>query len=185
MSETRAEILTGAVVLAAAIGFALYAGMGSGLSAPSDSYPLKASFRSLEGISVGSDVRMGGVKVGSVRAIDLNPQTFRADLTVGVRDDLELPDDSAILVSSEGLLGGNFIELVPGGSPINLAPGEEILDTQSAVSLTSLLMAFVGGKGDSGDTGGDTGSDDAGADTGADAAATPDAAPEASQGASQ
>jgi len=67
---------------------------------------------------------------------------------VSVPSDIILPDDSAILISSEGLLGGNFVELVPGGSTENLAPGDEILDTQGAVSLINLLMKFVGGKAD-------------------------------------
>ena len=55
-----------------------------------------------------------------------------------------MPDDSGIIVASEGLLGGNFIEIVPGGSPINLEPGEEIIDTQGAVGLIELLTKFVG-----------------------------------------
>lgn len=148
MSETRAEILTGAAVLAVAIGFALYAGLGSGLATPSGSYELTASFRSVEGIDIGTDVRLAGVKVGSVTSLALNPVTFFADATVSVREDILMPEDSAILVASEGLLGGSFIELVPGGSPINLEPGAEIEDTQGAVSILSLMMAFAGGSGD-------------------------------------
>ncbi len=77
--------------------------------------------------------------------LELNPQTFFADATISVRDDVLLPDDSTILVSSEGLLGGSFIELQPGGSLENLGPGDEIEDTQGAVSVIALLMKFVGG----------------------------------------
>ncbi len=148
MSETRAEILTGAVVLVAAIGFAVYAGLGSGLARAPASYELTASFRSVEGIDVGTDVRMAGIKVGSVTSLALNPQTFFADATVSMREDILLPDDSAILVASEGLLGGAFVEILPGGSPVNLEPGEEIVDTQGAVSVLSLMMSFAGGGGD-------------------------------------
>ena len=69
------------------------------------------------------------------------------DATVTVDRNIALPDDSALLVSSEGLLGGNFLELVPGGSPTNLDPGAEIEDTQGSVSLISLLTKFVAGSG--------------------------------------
>ncbi|MDP3339841.1 outer membrane lipid asymmetry maintenance protein MlaD [Frigidibacter sp.] len=148
MSETRAEILTGAAVLAVALGFAIYAGLGSGLATSSGNYELKASFRSVEGIDIGTDVRLAGVKVGSVTSVALNPATFFADATVAVRSDILLPEDSAILVSSEGLLGGSFIELLPGGSPINLEPGSEIEDTQGAISVVSLMMKFAGGSED-------------------------------------
>ena len=110
MAEERAEILTGAAVLALAIGFVVYAAQGVGLLADSSaSYSLTASFRSIEGISVGTDVRLAGVKVGTVTDVALNPATFFADATVSLRSDVLLPVDSTILVSSEGLLGGNFI----------------------------------------------------------------------------
>ncbi|WP_145106273.1 outer membrane lipid asymmetry maintenance protein MlaD [Cereibacter sediminicola] len=144
MAENRSEILAGAAVLAAAIGFLVYAGQTAGITRDSGAYPLKASFRSAEGISVGTDVRLAGVKVGTVTALALNPQTFFADATISVKQGIELPTDSAILISSEGLLGGNYVELMPGGALENLAPGEEIEDTQGSVSLISLLMKFVG-----------------------------------------
>ena len=147
MSESPAEVLTGAAVLAAAIGFVVFAGQSAGLTGPGRSYELNASFRSAEGVTVGTDVRLAGVKVGTVTALDLNPQTFFADATVAIDEAVILPDDSAILVSSEGLLGGAFVEIVPGGSLENFAPGDEVLDTQGAVSVVSLLMKFVGGEG--------------------------------------
>ncbi len=143
MAENTAEVLTGAAVLAAALGFLVYAGQGSGLAPTAGSYPLKASFRSVEGITVGADVRLAGVKVGTVTSLSLNPQTFFADATILVKNDVLLPDDSAILISSEGLLGGSFVELQPGGSLENFAPGAEIEDTQGAVSVVNLLSKFV------------------------------------------
>jgi phospholipid/cholesterol/gamma-HCH transport system substrate-binding protein len=148
MAENTTEVLAGAAVLAAALGFALYAAQSTGFSGNDGSYDLKASFRSVEGITLGSDVRLAGVKVGTITSLDLNPTTYFADATVSVKSGLLLPDDSAILISSEGLLGGNFIELVPGGSETNLEPGDEIEDTQGAVSLISLLMKFVSGGSD-------------------------------------
>lgn len=132
-------------MLAAAVGFLVYAGQGAGIGSTGASYPLVASFRSVDGISVGTDVRLAGVKVGAVTALALNPATFFADATISVQQGIVLPQDSAILISSEGLLGGNFVELVPGGLPDTLGPGDEIEDTQGAVSLISLLLKFVGG----------------------------------------
>jgi phospholipid/cholesterol/gamma-HCH transport system substrate-binding protein len=145
MAYERAEIATGAAVLAVAIGFVVYAAQGAGLGRQPDSYPLTASFRSIEGISVGSDVRLAGVKVGTITDMRLNPETFFADAQIMVRNDVLLPTDSTILISSEGLLGGNFVELLPGGALETLEPGDEIEDTQGAVSLITLLMKFVGG----------------------------------------
>ncbi|MEY3960412.1 MAG: hypothetical protein RIR14_1066, partial [Pseudomonadota bacterium] len=111
-----------------------------------------ASFRSAEGIQAGSDVRLAGVKVGTITALTLNPQTFYADAVIELDGSVQLPTDSAILISSEGLLGGNFVELVPGGAEEVLAPGDEIEDTQGAVSLLTLLMKWVGSSGED-DTG--------------------------------
>ena len=145
MSAVRTEITVGAAVVAVAIGFLVYAGQVSGLSSDTSGYPLSASFRSLEGVSVGTDVRLAGVKIGSVTDITLNPTTFRADTEFTVLQGIDLPDDSAIVISSEGLLGGNFVEVLPGGSPFNLEPGSEIEDTQGAVSLIGLLLKFVSG----------------------------------------
>lgn len=147
MSENRTEVLAGAAVLAVAVGFLAWAAQGRSLGAATGTYDLHASFRSVEGVTVGSDVRMAGVKVGTVTRLGLNPQTFFADATVAIRKDVLLPDDSAILISSEGLLGGAFVEILPGGSPENLAPGAEIEDTQGAVSVISLMMKFVDGGG--------------------------------------
>lgn len=144
MTAHTTEVVTGAAVLAAAAGFLVYAAgfadIGSGRA---DAYTMTASFRSAEGISVGTDVRLAGVKVGTVTGLELDPATFRAQTTFTLPAELRLPEDTAILVSSEGLLGGNFLELLPGGSPFDLEPGTEIEDTQSAVSLVQLLLRFV------------------------------------------
>ncbi|MHC0054443.1 outer membrane lipid asymmetry maintenance protein MlaD [Actibacterium sp. D379-3] len=146
MAENKIEVVVGGVVLAAAIGFLVYLTNATGVgSTVSGSYELTASFRSVEGVSVGTDVKMAGVKVGTITGLDLNPVTFRADARFSIKNGLELPDDSAIVIASEGLLGGNYIEIVPGGSPINLEPGDEIEDTQGSVSLITLLMKFVSG----------------------------------------
>jgi phospholipid/cholesterol/gamma-HCH transport system substrate-binding protein len=148
MTSHTTEVVTGAVVIAAAAGFLVYAGQfADARGAGAGFYEMNASFRSVEGVSVGTDVRLGGVKVGTVTELVLNPDTFRADTVFTVQEGLALPEDTAIVVSSEGLLGGSFLELLPGGSPFNLEPGAEIEDTQSAVSFLTLLMRFVSGDG--------------------------------------
>ena len=148
MAENKLEILAGAAVLAAGLGFFLYAGQSAGMGGQGGTYPLTASFRSVQGISAGSDVKLAGVKVGTITSLTLNPTTYFADVVINLDTSVLLPTDSAILISSEGLLGGNFVELMPGGAAENLSPGEEIEDTQGAVSLVSLLMKFVSGKAD-------------------------------------
>lgn len=143
MAENTTETIIGGVVLAVAVGFVVFVLQSTGVSTPANSYELTASFRSAQGITVGSDVLIAGVKVGTVTDIELDRTNFRAAMRFTVRRGVEVPDDSAILISSEGLLGGNFVELVPGGSPFNLEPGNEVEDTQGAISLVSLLMKFV------------------------------------------
>ena len=146
MAENTTEVVVRGAVLAAAIAIGVYGAQIGGLSTGGGSnYPLTASFRSLEGVSVGTDVRLAGVKIGTVTDVSLNNVTYRADTTVTLDADTQIPDDSAIVISSEGLLGGNFVEIVPGGSPFNFEPGSEITDTQGAVSLISLLLKFVSG----------------------------------------
>ena len=148
MSSQSTEIVTGAAVLAVAVGFFLYAGQITGYTSGGTANDFWASFRSAEGISVGTDVRLAGVKVGSVTGLELNPETFRATTRFTVDSDIALPEDSAVVISSEGLLGGAFVELLPGGSPFNLEAGAEIEDTQGAVSIINLLMKFVTGSGE-------------------------------------
>lgn len=146
MTEKRSEILVGAAVLAVAIGFLVYLLQTTSLTGGGgDRYPLSASFRSAEGVTIGTDVRMAGVKVGSVTGISLDPVTYRAKTDMDINSDVQVPDDSAIIVSSEGLLGGSFVEILPGGSPFYVEEGGEIEDTQSSVSLVNLLLKFVSG----------------------------------------
>jgi len=145
MSHSAGEVTLGAAVLAGALAFGVYTIQSTGYSLGGTGYDLTASFRSIEGVTVGTDVRLAGVKVGTVTDIALNPTTYRADTVVTVEDGIQIPDDSAIIIASEGLLGGNYVEISPGGSPFFFAAGDEILDTQGSISLLSLLLKYVGG----------------------------------------
>jgi phospholipid/cholesterol/gamma-HCH transport system substrate-binding protein len=145
MAQNTTETIIGGVVLAVAIGFVVFAGNIAGVSAGGNSHELHANFRSAEGISVGTDVRMAGVKIGTVTKLALNPQTYRAVAHFTVPADLVLADDTQALISTEGLLGGSFVEIVPGGGPDDLQDGSEVVQTQGAISVVTLLMKFVSG----------------------------------------
>jgi phospholipid/cholesterol/gamma-HCH transport system substrate-binding protein len=154
LRENLVEALIGAVVLLIGGWFVWYAythteaGMGGG-------YPLVAKFPSTTGIAVGSDVRISGVKVGTVSSQGLDPQTFQAQLTFTVRDDIQLPIDTIAKIASEGLLGGAYLDLSPGGSDELLKAGDQIEQTQGSVDLMGLIgqaIYSVGGRGSEGDS---------------------------------
>jgi phospholipid/cholesterol/gamma-HCH transport system substrate-binding protein len=141
--RSLAEILTGAVVLAVAIAFLAYAVMGSGRALSSGGMSLTARFDRIDGLAQGADIRIAGVKVGQVVAQRIDPASFLAVLTLRVDPGLRLPADTSAEIQSEGLLGGKYVALVPGGAERILADGGEITITQSAVSLESLLGRFI------------------------------------------
>lgn len=147
MLENKTEVVVGAAVLAVAAGFLIYAGQTTGMTTGQSEYQLSASFRSADGVAVGTDVRLAGVKVGRVSQLHLDPETYRAKTVFTVREGIEVPDDSAVAISSEGLLGGNYVEILPGASPFFFSAGDEIEFTQGSVSLVALLMKFVSGNG--------------------------------------
>lgn len=136
------ETITGAVVILLAAGFLAYAIAHSGRSVGAG-YPLHATFDSIDGLGIGSDVKMAGVRVGSVAATGIDPSTFQASVTLTVEDAIKLPKDSSAAVVSEGLLGGKFLQLQPGGDTAVIPPGGRIAVTQSSINLEELLGKFV------------------------------------------
>lgn len=147
MRESRLEAAVGGIVLLVAAGALAYAMTVGGRGIGGDRYDLTASFRSVEGIEAGSDIRLAGVTIGKIRKMTLNTETYRADVTLAIDHDIAIPTDSTVAISSDGLLGGAFLEIIPGGALDVLADGEEILDTQGAVSLIGLLLKFVNAQG--------------------------------------
>ena len=141
--RSLAEILTGAVVLAVAIVFLAYAVTGSGRALTTAGLSLTARFDRIDGLAPGADIRIAGVKVGQVVGQRIDPATFLAVLSLRVDSSLRLPTDTSAEIQSEGLLGGKYVALVPGGSDRFLRDGGEITITQSAVSLESLLGRFI------------------------------------------
>lgn len=139
-----AEVAAGLAVLVAAAGFLAYAVTNSGRATTGGGgIALEARFDRIDGLSPGADVRIAGVKVGNVASQRIDPQTFLAVLMLRVDGSLRLPEDTSAEITSEGLLGGKYVALVPGGSDRLLRDGGRINITQSAVSLESLLGRFI------------------------------------------
>ncbi|MEM0935665.1 MAG: outer membrane lipid asymmetry maintenance protein MlaD [Pseudomonadota bacterium] len=145
MAENPVELAIGAATLVIATGFVVYATQvtGFGERGAAD-YTLNASFRSAQGVGPGSDVRLAGVRVGSVADMTLNAETFRADMALSIDGELDVPEDSAVAISSDGLLGSTFVEIVPGDSPFALEPGSDFAETQDALSLIAVLTQVIG-----------------------------------------
>ncbi len=141
--RSLAEVLTGAVVLLIAAGFLFYAVVHSGRASMAGGYSLTARFDRIDGLPPGADVRVAGVKVGSVTDMRIDPQNFLAVVTMRISDAIKLPRDSSARILSEGLLGGNYIALEPGGDEATLQPGQAIPNTQSAMNLVDLIGKFI------------------------------------------
>src|SRR5487761_2150532 len=137
-----AEVLTGAVVLLVAAGFLVYAVAQSGRAA-GGGYTLYARFDNIAGLAVGGDVRLAGVKVGTVTGETIDPKTYQAQVALTVQNDIKLPKDSGAEITSESLLGGKYVSLSPGGDEKMLQPGQTITITQSSISIESLLGKFI------------------------------------------
>lgn len=152
------EALAGLAVVVVAASFLAFAwGRTSGPGG--DSYRLTARFPNVTGISVGTDVRVSGMKVGEVTGQTLDPATFEAVVTMDVASSVKLPIDSSAAITSESLLGGSYVALMPGGEPDFLKSGDEIIETQGATDLMGLVGTFINRSGGSGD-----GADAAGGD---------------------
>lgn len=145
--DQAAETILGAIVAAVAVGFLGFAVTRAGAGETAGGYELVARFNRIDGINVGADVRLSGVKVGTVSSVGIDPTTYLAKTTLSVSRDVKLPDDSIAKVASDGLLGGGYIALEPGGSSEMLAAGGEIANTTGTVDLLSLLAAAAGNAG--------------------------------------
>lgn len=144
MASNAAETLIGAAVLAAAGGFLVYAAQTADIgSVGGDDYRLDAPFRKAEGLTVGADVRVSGVKVGTVTDLTLDAETYRAIAALSIDAAVQLPEDSVATITSEGLLGGSFVALDPGASDFMLGDGDEIEHTQGSVNLFELIGAAI------------------------------------------
>jgi phospholipid/cholesterol/gamma-HCH transport system substrate-binding protein len=133
------ETLIGAVVVAIAAAFFVYAYQASDKASAAGSYRVSAEFDNAEGVSVGTDVRVAGVKIGSVVDFTLNPENFQANVVMELDPKVKLTEDATAKVTAEGLLGSKFISLEQGGAETMLAAGGIISNTQGAVDIWSLI----------------------------------------------
>lgn len=142
MRSNYFEIIVGTFVLLYAIFFAANSFKGTTVNNDNGYYVL-AKFNNIDGIALGSDVKIAGVKVGHVAEQTLDKMTFQAVLKISLNSEVQIPLDSSIKVASEGLLGSKFLQISPGADPENLGPNDEIEFTQSSVSLEDLLGKFI------------------------------------------
>ena len=138
MNRRFAETAVGAVVLAIAVWFLVFA-YNSGDFRPVAGYTLTAKFNSVGGLAPGNDVRIGGVKIGSVLDQRIDPNDFRALIVFSVRSDLKLPEDTVAAITSDGLLGGKYLRLEPGRATTMAAVGATLKNTRDALSLEDML----------------------------------------------
>ena len=138
MGGNLVETLIGAVVLVVA-GFFLYFSYEKADAGVVSGYPLMAKFDKVDGVKVGSNVMLAGIKVGTVMEQTLDAEEYLAVLKISMSMDVKLPDDSAIKIVSDGLLGGKYLSIDPGGSEDYLEAGDEIRFTQGAIDLTDLI----------------------------------------------
>jgi len=109
----------------------------------SDGFQLHARFDNIDGIVAGSKVKLSGVNIGTVKSISIEPESFYAFVTMDFDKEFDFPDDTEASVQLEGLLGGSYISILPGGSSIILLNNQEILYTQGSTSILNLMLKFA------------------------------------------
>jgi len=142
LKRSTLEIVMGLVVLAGAAIFAGLVYQASDIKS-ADGYLLSAEFGTTGGLSVGDDVRLSGIKVGQIVGQSLDPVTYSARIDMRIDETVQLPSDSSARITAASLLGGNFLELLPGAEDEMMPEGTVIFDTRDPVSLSDLLGKIV------------------------------------------
>ena len=144
MKKTSLEIVVGAFLLAGFISFSwLAVKMGDINPFQSETYPMTARFTSISGLKEGSTIELAGVVVGKVSQIELDAGDYEAVVHLNIDKTIELTDDSIASIRTSGIIGDKFIKLTPGGSDIMLEAGDEIDETESAISLEELVSKYI------------------------------------------
>ncbi len=139
-----AETLIGAVVIAVAIGFLVFAYMRTG-SGSLSGYEINARLPKADGLAVGTDVRLAGIKVGTVTDLTLDAKSYLVTVHMSIRDDIKLPVDSSVLVTQAGFLGGQYLSITPGGDDKMMAPGAFFENAQGSIDVMGLVNRFTSG----------------------------------------
>lgn len=140
MKSNTLETIVGAAIIAVAAAFFTFAYNASGKSSVAGGgYHISAEFDNVDGVSIGSDVRVAGIKVGTVVGQGLNPKSYQARIDMEIQNSVQLSDDTSAKITAEGLLGAKFVALEPGGSEIKIAEGGELSYTQGAIDIWSII----------------------------------------------
>ncbi len=139
------ETIVGSLIILLAIYFAYYAYNMTSSTSNADSYNIKAKFANIDGINVGSDIKIAGIKIGTVSKQDLDNTTFEALLTLNIKDDYKIPTDTSAEIIGNGLLGDKYISLSPGSDDSVLQNNDFISFTQSSISIEKLVGKFMFG----------------------------------------
>jgi len=142
LKRSTLEIVMGLVVLVGAGIFAVMVYQASDIKS-ADGYLLHAEFGTTGGLSVGDEVRLSGIKVGQIVGQSLDPVTYAARIDMRIEEAVQLPSDSSARITAASLLGGNFLELLPGAGEDMMPEGTVIFDTRDPVSLSDLLGKIV------------------------------------------
>jgi len=137
------ETIIGAIVVAVAIAFIVFAYRTTG-GVLGGGYDISAKLARVDGISVGTDVRLSGIKIGTVSDMTLNPN-YLVTVHMSIRQGVDIPDDSSLAVTSSGLLGSSYVSISPGGDDTMLKDGGQIRTAQGSVDLMGLVGRFIGG----------------------------------------
>jgi phospholipid/cholesterol/gamma-HCH transport system substrate-binding protein len=141
--ENIGEAIVGLLVVILAVWFVIFAWQRTGGGERSGSIKISAIFPNATGVSAGTDVRVAGLKVGSVTGLSLDPQSYQVKVDIALNPDVKLPADSTAAITSDGLLGSSFVAFTPGGSPTPLKNGDTITDTQGSMDLMALIGQFI------------------------------------------
>lgn len=144
MQNNTVETLVGAIVVIVAAAFLFFAYTTTGSGSVSG-YDVKARFAAADGVASGTDVRLHGIKIGTVTGLVLDPKTYQAVADLSIQNGILLPDDSSIRITSSGLLGSSYLAVQPGGSDKMLHSGGEITNTQGSVDFISLIARAMYG----------------------------------------
>ena len=142
MRYSLIEILMGAIVLTIAVGF-LSLGMQSINSNQKVGYDISLIFGSSAGLKNGDNVKISGINVGKIINLDLNLDDYNAKVAIKLNQNIKIPDDSSARITSTSLLGGNFIDIIPGVSDTYMKPNEIIYNTSDPVSFTDMLGKVI------------------------------------------
>jgi phospholipid/cholesterol/gamma-HCH transport system substrate-binding protein len=142
MSRNVIETVMGAVVLVIAAVFLFFAYSTSQVHSVSG-YTLTAKFNKIDGIRDGGDVRISGIKVGSILSLTLDPTNYLAIVKMSLDPTVKVPSDSVAEILSNGLLGDKFLALVPGAADDSLKPGAEIKFTQAPMGLEDIIGQYI------------------------------------------